>query len=67
MLGGGASAAAYYLDRSAECDLAGYYTGQVDRPGRWCGRGATALRLAGPLTGGSASILAGLLDGRLPD
>lgn len=27
MLGGGASAAAYYLDRSAECDLAGYYTG----------------------------------------
>jgi len=53
MLGGGGDAAAYYLDRAAECDgdLARYYAGEQEQAGRWCGRGAGALGLSGPVEG----------------
>lgn len=64
---GGQSAADYYLQRAADCEPAGYYIGEVELPGRWCGHGAAALALDGPVTGGAAHVFAGLLDGRLPD
>jgi conjugative relaxase-like TrwC/TraI family protein len=67
MLGGGGDAAAYYLDKSAECDLAEYYAGEVEAPGRWCGQGAAALGLDGPITATNKEVFAGLLAGRLPD
>jgi conjugative relaxase-like TrwC/TraI family protein len=67
MLGGGAGAAAYYLERAAECELADYYTGEQEQPGRWCGRGPAALGLDGAVTGDAAKVFAGLLEGRLPD
>ena len=69
MLGGGGDAAAYYLDRAAECDgdLARYYAGEQEQAGRWCGRGAGALGLSGPVEGDGRAVFAGLLDGRLPD
>ncbi len=69
MLGGGADAASYYLDRAAECkgDLARYYAGEREQPGRWCGRGAGALGLGGPVEGDGRAVFAALLDGRLPD
>jgi conjugative relaxase-like TrwC/TraI family protein len=69
MLGGGADAAGYYLDRSADCDgdLARYYAGEQERPGRWCGAGAAALGLSGVVQGDGRAVFAGLLDGRLPD
>src|SRR5205823_7381428 len=67
MLGGGGDAAAYYVERSAECDLAEYYAGEAEQPGRWCGRGAETLGLTGAVNGEAAAVFAGLLDGRLPD
>ena len=69
MLGGGADAAGYYLERSAECDgdLARYYVGEQERSGRWCGGGAGPLGLGGPVEGDGRAVFAALLDGRLPD
>lgn len=67
MLGGGAHAARYYLERSADCRTAAYYTGRSEPEGRWRGEGATALGLEGRVTGDAAAAFAGLLDGRLPD
>lgn len=66
MLGGGRGAAAYYLDRAAGC-AAEYYTGVAEAAGRWCGDGAAALGLSGSLAGETGVLLAGLLDGQLPD
>ncbi|MDQ1746966.1 MAG: hypothetical protein QOD07_1229 [Frankiaceae bacterium] len=69
MLGGGADAAAYYLDRSADCDgeLARYYAGGQELPGHWCGGGAALLGLGGAVEGDGRAVFAALLDGRLPD
>jgi conjugative relaxase-like TrwC/TraI family protein len=66
MLTGGAGAAGYYLERQAGC-AAEYYTGEREAPGRWCGAGAAALGLSGPVAGEAGATLALLLDGRLPD
>jgi conjugative relaxase-like TrwC/TraI family protein len=68
MLGGGADRAGYYLERSAACHPVGYYLDEVEPPGRWCGHGAQALGLDGPVTGEiQAATFAGLLDGQLPN
>lgn len=67
MLGGGMRAARYYLERSADCRTAAYYTGRSEPEGRWRGEGATALGLEGRVTGDAEAAFAGLLDGRLPD
>jgi len=67
MLGGGAAAADYYLEKEADCELADYYTGELEPAGRWCGHGAAALGLDGPVMGEAAKVFAGLLEGRLPD
>jgi conjugative relaxase-like TrwC/TraI family protein len=67
MLGGGAGASGYYLDRAADCELPEYYTGEKEAPGRWCGAGAAAVGLDGAVTGDAARVFAGLLEGRLPD
>jgi conjugative relaxase-like TrwC/TraI family protein len=80
MLGGGGDAAAYYLDRGADCEeMARYYTSdaavaersgadlEVEPAGRWCGQGTAGLDLSGPIGGDDAAVFAGLLDGRLPD
>ena len=72
-LAGGGGAAAYYLQREAGCereqllerDGLGYYVNEHNRPGRWLGRGAAALGLAGPLIPEGAAVLRELLDGRL--
>ena len=66
MLTGGTAAAVYYLDRSAGC-AAEYYTGAREAAGRWCGAGAAALELTGPVGGEAGVALGLLLDGRLPD
>lgn len=44
----GPAAAEYYLQRDAGCE-ADYYLDRAEPAGRWCGRGAAALALAGPL------------------
>ncbi len=67
MLRGGTVNAAYYLERSAECAQVAYYTGEAEQVGRWCGRGAQALGLDGPVGAGNAEVFARLLDGALPD
>lgn len=66
MLGAGRDAAAYYLQREADCP-AGYYLSPAERDGRWLGAGPAALDLDPVITGASADAFAGLLDGRLPD
>src|SRR5689334_5104022 len=48
MLSGGEQAAAYYLDRDADCG-ARYYTDTRLDAGYWCGQGAAALGLTGPV------------------
>lgn len=59
----GAAVADYYLQRDAGCE-ADYYLDRAEAAGRWTGRGADALGLAGPLDepGGQAfrSLLAGV-------
>lgn len=65
MLGCGNAAAAYYLDRSADCAVA-YYTGDREAPGHWCGHGAAALGLVGEIDRRAGEILTGVLDGRGP-
>jgi conjugative relaxase-like TrwC/TraI family protein len=67
MLRAGTGRAAYYLDRAADCHPSGYYLEPVETTGRWCGHGATALGLAGQVTGAGRDGFARLLDGRLPD
>jgi conjugative relaxase-like TrwC/TraI family protein len=67
MLSGGAANASYYLERSAGCSPAGYYVEGGEVPGRWCGRGAEAVGLDGPVDAGRAVMFAALLDGVLPD
>jgi conjugative relaxase-like TrwC/TraI family protein len=67
MLRGGAANARYYVERAADCDPSRYYTGSAEQAGRWCGGGAAALGLNGPVTGERAGVFAGLLDGVLPD
>jgi conjugative relaxase-like TrwC/TraI family protein len=66
MLSGGEQAAAYYLDRDADCG-ARYYTDPRLDVGYWCGKGAAALGLTGPVDGHYRETIAGLLAGRLPD
>jgi hypothetical protein len=66
MLSGGEQAAAYYLDRSADCG-ARYYTDTRLDTGYWCGDGATALGLTGPVDGRYRETFARLLAGQLPD
>jgi conjugative relaxase-like TrwC/TraI family protein len=68
---GGAQAGEYYLDRKNGCEhqletAAGYYTDQPghDAPGRWLGRGAAALGLAGALDGEGQTRFRELLQGR---
>jgi conjugative relaxase-like TrwC/TraI family protein len=67
MLSGGAARASYYLERDADCRPSRYYLNGVEPAGRWCGHGAAALGLDGPITGRQRDAFAGLLDGRLPD
>jgi len=67
MLRAGTDRAEYYLDRDAECHPSGYYLEQVEPVGRWCGHGATALGLDGPITGADREAFTRLLDGQLPD
>ena len=67
MLSGGAARAAYYLDRDADCRPSRYYLDEAEPAGRWCGHGAAALGLDGPVTSRAREAFAGLLDGRLPD
>lgn len=66
-LRGGTANAEYYLARDADCHPSGYYTGEREPAGRWCGHGAAALGLDGPVGMDQASLFAGLLDGVLPD
>src|SRR3954447_2632375 len=61
-LGSGPSAADYSLRRQAGCE-ADYYTGSGERPGVWCGSGARALGLDGPLTATGERTLRALLAG----
>jgi conjugative relaxase-like TrwC/TraI family protein len=65
-LGAGASAADYYLRRQAGCDV-DYYTGDGERAGVWCGSGARALGLEGPLTEQGERTLRALLAGETAD
>jgi conjugative relaxase-like TrwC/TraI family protein len=67
MLRGGAVNATYYVERSAGCGPVAYYVGEPEQVGRWCGGGAGALGLDGPVGAGTAAGFAGLLDGVLPD
>src|SRR4051794_23706975 len=66
MLSGAEQAAAYYLDRDADCG-ARYYTDDRLDAGYWCGEGAAALGLTGPVDGGYRETFARLLAGQLPD
>jgi conjugative relaxase-like TrwC/TraI family protein len=66
-LRGGMTQAHYYLQRGADCHPSGYYTDERELDGRWCGHGATAIGLTGPVTADQAAVFAGLLDGVLPD
>lgn len=65
-LGGGRTAADYYLQRDAGCE-ADYYTGPSERPGRWLGPAARTLGLDGPLDPAGQAALRALLAGRHPD
>jgi conjugative relaxase-like TrwC/TraI family protein len=67
MLSGGAVRASYYLDRDADCRPSRYYLDEAEPAGHWCGHGAAALGIDGPITGRERDLFAGLLDGRLPD
>jgi conjugative relaxase-like TrwC/TraI family protein len=66
-LRGGTAQARYYLERGADCHPAGYYTDERELDGRWCGHGATAIGLAGPIDADQAECFSALLDGVLPD
>jgi len=61
-LGSGATAADYYLDRQAGCDV-DYYTGVGEAAGRWLGDGARALGLDGRLDAAGEQVLRALLSG----
>jgi conjugative relaxase-like TrwC/TraI family protein len=65
-LGGGRTAADYYLQRDAGCE-AEYYTGRPERPGRWLGPAARTLGLDGSLDPAGQAALRALLAGRHPD
>lgn len=67
MLRTGTGRAKYYLERDAECHPSGYYLEDAEQAGRWCGHGAAALGLAGPITGLGREAFTRLLDGQLPD
>lgn len=66
MLSGGSGAGDYYLDRAADCG-AEYYTDKREAPGCWCGSGAAAAGLTGPIIGEVREGFAQLLAGRVPD
>jgi conjugative relaxase-like TrwC/TraI family protein len=66
-LRGGTAQARYYLERGADCGQARYYTDERELEGRWCGHGAAAIGLSGPVTADQAAMFAALLDGVLPD
>src|SRR5947209_1211165 len=65
-LGAGPTAADYYLRRQAGCEV-DYYAGDGERPGVWCGSGARALGLEGPLTERGERTLRALLAGETVD
>ncbi|HET7407523.1 MAG TPA: MobF family relaxase [Mycobacteriales bacterium] len=61
-LGSGSTAADYYLEKQAGCEL-DYYTGVGEAAGRWLGDGARALGLDGALNAAGEQMLRGLLSG----
>ena len=65
-LGTGPASADYYLRRQAGCD-ADYYVGDGERAGVWCGAGARALGLEGPLSAVGERTLRALLAGETVD
>ena len=64
-LAAGSVAADYYLRRRAGCS-ADYYTGDGERAGVWCGRGAEHLGLSGELDADGEQALRALLAGQSP-
>ena len=65
-LSGGAAAGDYYLDRSADCTVE-YYVGEPEPAGAWCGSGAAAAGLNGPVVGAGREVFSGLLAGWTPE
>ena len=63
--GGSAAAVAHYVEHARENGGGvGYYSEGNSAPSAWCGAGAAALGLAGPV---DKNVLIDLLEGRMPD